>query len=181
MALGQPHRAGFGAVVDHAEEDEKLRPSTVALVHRVREERGILAQPLVEAGERVVAQERLVLRQHVPLLGIEQEHEPQDDGEQRAVDFVGMLGERLAQELALRGVVGGLKSAQEFVECVQHLLGQLLTDLVLELAAVLKEGAEALRARQRQEPRLAEEQAQRRRDRPARCLDHVCDAEVEPA
>jgi hypothetical protein len=45
--------------------------------------------------------------------------------------------------------VGGLESAQEFVECVQHLFGQFLADLVLELAAVFEEGAEALRARQR--------------------------------
>jgi hypothetical protein len=28
--------------------------------------------------------------QHVPLLGVEQEHEPEDDDNQRAVDFVGM-------------------------------------------------------------------------------------------
>ena len=41
----------------------------------------------------------------------------------------------------------GLKSAQEFVQCVQHLLGQLLTDLVLELAAVFEEGGKALAAR----------------------------------
>ena len=141
MALGQPHRARLGAVVDHAEEDEELRPGAVALVHRVREERGVLAQALVEARERVVAQERLVLGQHVPLFGVEQEHEPQDDGEQRAVDFVGVLGERLAQKLALRGVVRGLEAAQELVERVQHLLGQLLADLVLELAAVLSSAA----------------------------------------
>ena len=161
VALGQPHRARLGAVVDHAEEDEELRPGAVALVHRVREERGVLAQALVEARERVVAQERLVLGQHVPLLGVEQEDEPQDDGEQRAVDLVGVLGERLAQQLALRGVVRGLEAAQQLVERVQHLLGQALADLVLELAAVLEQGGEALRARQAEEPRLAEEQAQR--------------------
>ena len=37
VALGQPHRARLGAVVDHAEEDEELRPGAVALVHRVRD------------------------------------------------------------------------------------------------------------------------------------------------
>jgi hypothetical protein len=96
VALGKPHRARLGAVVDHAEEDDELRPRAVALVHRVGEQRGVLAQALVEARERVVAQERLVLGQHAPLLGIEQKDEPQDDGEQRAVDLVRMLGERLA-------------------------------------------------------------------------------------
>ena len=95
MPLREAHRAGLGAVVDHAEQGEELRPGAVALVHGVGEERGVLAQPLVEAGERVVAQERLVLGQHVPLLGVEQEDEPQDHREQRVVDLVGVLGERL--------------------------------------------------------------------------------------
>ena len=145
--------AALGAVVDHAEEHEQLRPGAVALVHRVRVERGVLAQALVEAGERVVAQERLVLGQHVPLLGVEQEDEPQDDGEQRAVDLVGVLGERLAQQLALRRVVRRLEAAQQLVERVQHLLGEPLADLVLELAAVGEQRGEALLARQRQQPR----------------------------
>ena len=74
----EPHPAALGAVVDHAEEHQQLRPGAVALVHGVGVERGVLAQPLVQAGERIVAQERLVLGQHVPLLGVEQEHEPQD-------------------------------------------------------------------------------------------------------
>ncbi len=87
---------------------------------------------------RVIAQERLVLGEHVPLFGVKHEDEPQDHGEQRAVDLVGVLGQRLAQELAPRGVVGGLKAAQKLVEGVQHLFGQALADLVLELAAVLK-------------------------------------------
>ena len=148
VALGKPHRAGFGAVVDHTEKDEKLCPGAVALIHRVREERGVFAKALVETGERIVAQERLVLRQHVPLLGVEQKDEPQNDGKQRAVNFVGVLNERLAKKLTLRSVVGSLESAQQFVKCVQYLLGQLLTDLVLVLAAVLKEGGEALCTRQ---------------------------------
>jgi hypothetical protein len=71
---------------------------------------------------------------------IEQKHEPQDDGEQRAVNFVGVLRERLRRSSPLERVVGRLKSAQEFVQCVQHLLGQLLTDLVLKLAAVFEQG-----------------------------------------
>ena len=97
MARGQLHGSRLGAVVDHAEEHEELRPGAVALVHRVREERGVLAQALVEARERVVPQERLVLGQHVPLLGVEQEDEPQDHGEQRPVDLVGVLGRAAAR------------------------------------------------------------------------------------
>ena len=75
----------------------------------------------------------------------------------------------------------GLEAAQQLVERVQHLLGEPLADLVLELAAVVEERGEALGAREAEEPRLAEQQPQRGRDRPARGLDHVRDAEVEPA
>ena len=49
VAFRQPHRTAFCAVVDHAEQDEKLRPGTVTLIHRVRKERCILAQTLIKA------------------------------------------------------------------------------------------------------------------------------------
>ena len=77
--------------------------------------------------------------------------------------------------------MSGLEAAQELVERVQDLLGEALAHLVLVLAAVLEQGGEALRARQAQEPGLAEEQAHRGRDRPARGGEHVRDAEIEPA
>jgi len=89
--------------------------------------------------------------------------------------------EWLAQEFALRGVVGGLETTQELVKGVQYLLGEALADLVLELAAVLEKRREALRAWQGEEPLLFEEQAHRGRDRPAGGLDHVRNAEIEPA
>ena len=181
VAWRQPHRARPGAVVDHAEQGEELGVPAEALVHGIRVERRVFAQPFVEAGERVGAEEGLVLRQHVPLLGVEQEHEPQHDGEQAPVDLVGVLRKRLAQKLALRGVVSGLEAAQELVEGVQDLLGQAFADLVLVLAAVLEQGGEALRARHAQEPGLSEEQAHRGRDRPPRGGEHVRDAKVEPA
>jgi hypothetical protein len=63
--------------VDHAEQNEELRPGAEALVHRVGEVRGVLAQALVQARRASSAQERLVVRQHVPLFGVEQEHQPQ--------------------------------------------------------------------------------------------------------
>src|SRR5271170_726399 len=64
---------------------------------------------------------------------------------------------------------------------MQHLLGEALADLVLELAAVLEERGEALSTWQGEEPLLIEKQAQRRRDGAPRGLDHVGYAEVEPA
>src|SRR5690606_17877185 len=57
MASGEPHLAPFRAVVNHPEQRQQLRPRAVALVHRVRKERRVLAQPIVEAGQRVIAHE----------------------------------------------------------------------------------------------------------------------------
>ena len=141
-------------VVDEAKQDEKLRPGTEALVHGVGVERGILAQPLVEAGERVVTREVLVVRQHAAFLGVEQKYQAQDDGEQAAVDVVAVavLGERLTQELSAGGVVSGLEAAEELVQSVQNLLRETLGDLVLVLAAAFEQGGEPLVAGQCEQP-----------------------------
>ena len=100
VALGEPQSAYGGAVMKEPEQHQELRPGAVALVHRVGVQRRVLAQSLVQAGERVVAREGLVIGQQVAFLGVEQEDEPQDDGEQGVVDVVGTLGQRSAQQRA---------------------------------------------------------------------------------
>ena len=128
----------------------------------------VLAQALVEAGQRVVAREGLARGQEVALFRVEQEDEPQDDREQRVVDVVGTLGQRLAQQLALRRVVGRLHAAQQLVEGVQHLLGQPLAHLVLEAPAVGQQRSRsACRLGRAEQPRLAQQQPQRRHYGPA--------------
>ena len=87
----------------------------------------------------------------------------------------------VAQERALAVVVRRLEPADQLVERVEHLLAELLGDLVLELAAVGEERGEALRPGQREEPALVQQEAQRRADRAPRRLQHVGDPEVEPA
>ena len=158
VASGQVQTIRLGAVVEQPEQHEKLRPGAVALVQRVGVQRGVLAQALVQAGEGVVAREHLAAGQQVPLLGVEQEDEPQDDGEEGVVNVVGTLSQRRAQQFALRCVVGRLDAAQQFVECVQYLLGQPLAHLVLEAPAVREQRGETLVARETQEPGLAQQQ-----------------------
>ena len=140
--------------MDKAKQHEKLCPGTEAPVHRVGVERRILAQALVEAGQRVVAREVLVVRQHATFLGVEQKDQAQDDGEQAAVDVVAVavLGERLAQELAAGGVVSGLEAAEDLVQGVQNLLRETLGNLILVLAAAFEQRGEPLVARQCQQP-----------------------------
>ena len=181
VAPGQAHLPGPGAVVDQAEEHQQLRPGPVTLVHGVGEKGGVLPQAPVESHEGVVALEGLVLRQHVPLFGVEQEHEPQVHGEQGVVDAVGVFGEGLPQQLLLRGVVGGLESPQHLVQGVQHLLGEALADLVLEPAAVGEQGGQPLRGGHGQQTALLQQQAHGGADRPAGGLRHLLHAEVHPA
>ena len=169
--------------MDEAKQHEKLRPGAEALVHGVGVERGVFAQAPVEAGERVVAGEGLVLRQHAALLGIEQEDQPQDDGEQAAVDVVAVPagGERLAQQRAAGSVVGGLEPAKKLVERVHHLLREALAHFVLISAAVLQKGGEPLGAWQCEKSLLGEEQAEGGAQGAPRASAHVRDAEVHPA
>ena len=77
----------------------QLRPGAVSLGHGVGVVGVVLAQPLVQPRQRVEAHERLVVREHVALLGVEQEHQPEDHCEERAVDIIGPIGKRLAQQL----------------------------------------------------------------------------------
>ncbi len=181
VAPRQAQPVGVGAVVEQAEQHQELRPSAVALVHRVGVQRGVLAQALVQAGERVVAHERLAVRQQVALLGVEQEHEAQDDGEQGVVDVVGAFGQRRAQQRAVRQVIGGLEAAEQLVEGVQHLLRQPLAHRVLVAPAVVEERGEALVARQAQEAGLPEEEPERGHHGAAGGGDHVRHVQIEPA
>ena len=57
--------------------------------------------------------------------------------------------------------MSGLEAAEEFVQAVQNLLRQSLGDLVLVLAAALKQGGEPLVAGQCQQALFGQQQAQR--------------------
>ena len=57
----------------HAEQGQQLRVGAVALVHGVRVQGGILAQPLMQVRQGIAVQEGFVLGQHVPLFGVQQE------------------------------------------------------------------------------------------------------------
>ena len=174
---------GSCSVVDEPEQDQELRPRAETLVHGVRMQGGVFAEALVEAAERVVAEERVVLRQHAALLRVEEEDETEDDSEEPSVDIVSVavLGERLPKQLGAGGIVGGLEPPDELVEGVHHLLGEALAHLVLVLATVLEEGGEPLRARQREQALLGEEEAKGGAEGAPGGEAHVRDAEVHPA
>ena len=86
-----------------------------------------------------------VAGQQAPVFGVEQEHQPHEHGEQaarRRRRGPRRSTSRSSSPLAL--VVGGLEAAQQFVQGVQHLPGELGGDVVLVLAAVGQERGQAL-------------------------------------
>ena len=86
--IGVPRVAAWSA---QSERDHR----ELRLVHHL--ETSVLAQPLVKARERVVTLERLPLGEHVPLFRVQEKDEPQDHGQERAVDLVGMVGDGLVE------------------------------------------------------------------------------------
>ena len=67
-------------------------------------------------------------------------------------------------------LVGRLEAAQQLVQRVQHLLGELRRDLVLVPAAVGEQARQALLAREREQPRSSSSRCSAARiGRPAIC------------
>ena len=78
--------------------------------------------------------------------------------------------------------MGGLEAAQQLVQRVQHLLGELLARPRSGTRGCRRAARRAARSRGRVSSRgCAEQQPQRGADRPACGLDHVGDLELEPA
>ena len=169
------------AVVDQAEERQELRPAPIAVVHRVGMPPGVLAEPLEEADDRVVLLVDLVVREERTVLGVEDEHQPQQDAEQARIDLVRVVLQHVAEQLAVPLVVGRLEAAEQLIERGQHLLGQLGRDEVLVLPALGEDGRQALLVGEREEPLGGEQHLEGREDRPAGHLGHRLDRERQVA
>ena len=124
------------AVVDQAEQGQELGPAAEAVVHRVGMPAGVLAEPLEQADDRVILLVDLVIREERTVLGVEDEHQPQQDAEQARIDLVRVVLQHVAEQVAVALVVGRLEAPEQFVERGQDLLGQLGRDEVLVLPAL---------------------------------------------
>ena len=169
----------FAAAVDDAEEGEELRPRAEAVVHGVRVTLGIGAQSLEESTHGVVPDVKPAAGQQPAVFGEEGEHEPEQHGDEPAVDVVGITGGEFAEEFALGAFVRGLEAAQEFVEGVEDLFGENFRDAGLVVAAALEQRGEAGVAGGVEERPRAEEQLERAEDEPARHFGHRADGERE--
>ena len=159
VALAGGHLTGMpAAAMDDAEEGEELRPRAVAVVHGVGVALGVGAEALEEAVDGVVSHVEGAAGEQAAVFGVEDEDEAHQDGEQAAVDVVGIAGERRAEQFALGAFVGRLEAAEEFVERVQDLLGEQDGDGALVFAAALEDGGEPRGVGQRRRAAGDEEQ-----------------------
>ena len=142
------------------------------MVHRVGVPTGVLAEPLEEAGDGVVLLVDLVVREKVAVLGVEDEHEPHQDSEQARIDVVRVVREHLAEQITPALIVGRLETADQLVECREHLLGKLGRDEVLVLAAIGQDGGKPLLVGEQEQPLEGEQHQERGDDRSARDLGH---------
>lgn len=170
--------------MEEAEEGEEAGPGAEALVHGVGVERRLVAELGEEAAHGVVLDVDGVGGDEAAVLGVEDEDEAEERGEEAAVDLVAfaiVAVEDVAQEGAARGFVRGLEAAHELVEGVEHLAGEAGGDEVLVLAALAEEGREALGARNGEEALGREEHEEGRAEGAPGDLAEVGEGEVEPA
>ena len=102
-----------------------MRPCAIAVVHGVGKAASIGAEPFVEPGDGVVVYVHRVGGEESAVFGVKDEDEPKEDSKESLINVVGIAGENVAQEFAFALVVGGLKTAQQFVERVENLSGEL--------------------------------------------------------
>jgi hypothetical protein len=143
VAGGEVEAVVGAAGVDEAEQGQEPGPGAEALVHGVGVAAGVLAQALVQAADAVVGGPGRLAGHEAAVLGVEQEDEAHEDGEQAAVDLLGVVAGEVAEQLAAGGLVGGLEAAEELEQGAEDLLGEAGGDLVLVLAGLGEQGGEA--------------------------------------
>src|SRR5713226_8049146 len=106
------HRAMPGAIVEQTIESQELWPSAVTLIHRVWKARIVFAQTSEESDDRVVFVVNRIGGKQSPILGVQDEHQPQQAGQETAVNVLWILFEGFPQQFALCGLIGRLKAPQ---------------------------------------------------------------------
>ena len=94
LAAAAADPAGAVATMDEAEERQQAGPCATPLVHRVGMMRGIVEQAGIERADAIaliVKRPRLAVgarRDEVAILGIEQKHEAEEDGQQSLIEML---------------------------------------------------------------------------------------------
>ena len=169
--------------MDQPEERQQAGPGAAPLVHRIGMMRGIVEQARIERADAialVVKRPRLAVgarRDEVAILGIEQKHEAEEDGQQ---PFIKMLGSARRQGLDPRPV-GGMETAKQLVQRAQHLRGELGRDLGLRVAAGFEERRQAAVGRVIVQPERGKDQLEAAEHRPAADVAERAKRKLQPA
>jgi hypothetical protein len=129
------------AEVDAAEERIKGTVGAEPVVHRLRVRPGLVHEPIVEPEDaQVLRVERMAHRQQPAVLGVEDEHQPQDHVE-HALVHVALLHGRAHPVRGTAGAVsrcGRLETREQRLDGLEHLLGELFGDVRLPPSALRK-------------------------------------------
>jgi hypothetical protein len=118
------------ALVDQAEQGQQARPGAVTPVHEVVVPGGVLPELGEQAAQPVVLLVDRVLGHQVPVLGVEDEDQAHQRGDEAAVEVLRALsGQGLQPALGI-APVGRNEASQQLVERAQHLPGELGRDSV---------------------------------------------------
>jgi hypothetical protein len=170
------------AQVDRAEQRRQPAVGAEAARHRVGVRAVIVLQPIEQPEHaQVLRVQRVIDREQAAILRVQHEHQPQQVREQSAVEvivpaLVGRVEHRAPVALRRR-----LEPAQQHLQRVEHLLGQLVGDVGLPLPALGEDRRQLALDRDAGHPRGAEQHHQRVEDRPAADLEHVGHAERDRA
>ena len=160
-------------------DEPRIRPE--APVHRVRIPAVIGLERAEQAEDGIALREEGMFRGEEPaIFAVEQEHEPQQDGEEARVQVVvAALHGRPERACAVPLVRGG-EPGEEGLQRLEHLAGEGRRDVGVALAALREDGRELLVRRDAEPPLAREEHDEGVEDAPPAHGGHVGRAKRDP-
>ncbi|MFT3879466.1 MAG: hypothetical protein QM703_07380 [Gemmatales bacterium] len=92
----------FRSAMHQTKQRQQLCPRPIPLIHRIGVPASILLQAFIQPGDGIVLEVHLIIRHQAAIFGIEQEHQPQQHGQQAEVDLVGVVTQQFLQQLSFR-------------------------------------------------------------------------------
>ena len=147
------------------------------MIHRVGVVLGIATKPLEQAVDSIVSDVEIAAGHEAAVFCIEQEYQPHENSQQAVVDGVGMLGQNVAEQIAVGSAISALEATQQLVKGVEHLLGKLSGNSALVVSASFEQRGQAGLRRCGQKAVAPQEHLEGRQNGPAGDVGHSRDGE----
>src|SRR5579871_811939 len=165
-----------------AEEREELAPRAEAPRHRIGETSALLLQPCEQREHaQLLLVERVANRHELAVFAVEEEHEPEENREESAVEVVALPLERVLEKSVAVALRGGFESCEQDLERLEDLLRELVGDSRLAPSAVLEQRWQAVFGPIAKKPERRQEHDESVEDRSAADRGHVRDPERDRA